>query len=362
MKVVCLTRYDSQGASSRVRFLQYFDALSRQAPGLALSHQALLDAGYLHRKYAGRSSVGTAVQRYFKRAAAAPWRALADVWWIEKELWPYLPAALELALLRGCTYVLDLDDAIFHTYDLHPNPLVRRCLGSKTDRLMAGAALVTAGNDYLAARARAAGAPWVEVLPTVVDLARYPFPPQRATAPAVEDKVTIGWIGSPATVHYLAQLADPLARLAHERPLRVEVVGGGAINLPGVDLVPVAWSESTEAASIARFDIGVMPLTDSPWERGKCGYKLIQYMACGVPVVASPVGANRTIVCDGLNGLLAADADGWYEALARLAADAALRARMGAAGRQRVESDYSVQAMAPRLAQWLRVVGAGAGR
>jgi glycosyltransferase involved in cell wall biosynthesis len=112
------------------------------------------------------------------------------------------------------------------------------------------------------------------------------------------------------------------------------------------------WSEDSEGPVLATIHIGIMPLPDEPWERGKCGYKLIQYMACGRPVVASPVGVNQDIVTAD-TGLLAADQGAWLAALRRLAADPALRQAMGAAGRRKVESDYSLQATAPRLVQLL---------
>jgi glycosyltransferase involved in cell wall biosynthesis len=352
MRLACLTRYGELGASSRVRFGQYLQPLARALPRLSVERQALLDDTYLQRKYARRPVLAAALRGYARRARSLLWRRPPDLWWVEKELWPYAPARLELALLRRRPYVLDLDDAIFHNYDRHPLRAVRALYARKIDRLMRGAALVTAGNGYLAARARDAGAPWVEVLPTVVDLDRYP---QCARGPASE-VLTVGWIGSPATVHYLDALASPLRRLSGERRLRLCVVGGGEVRLTGVEVETVAWSPQSESRAIARFDIGVMPLADSPWERGKCGYKLIQYMACGVPVVASPVGVNASLVSEGENGYLAADDDAWYVALARLGSDPTLRAALGAAGRRRVEREYCVQVTAPRLARWLQCV------
>jgi glycosyltransferase involved in cell wall biosynthesis len=135
-------------------------------------------------------------------------------------------------------------------------------------------------------------------------------------------------------------------------------IDAAALGLP-MDSVP--WSEQTEAQDIARLDVGIMPLVDAPFERGKCGYKLIQYMACGLPVVASPVGVNRQIVEHGVNGFLAETPEQWATALRTLCADPALRARMGAAGRRKVEQHYSLQVTAPRLVQILRRA-AGAGR
>ena len=119
----------------------------------------------------------------------------------------------------------------------------------------------------------------------------------------------------------------------------------------------IPWSVDSEADDIAACDIGIMPLVDSPWERGKCGYKLIQYMACGLPVIASPVGANVEIVSEGSDGMLAANDEQWQSALLALAENAVLRREMGVRGRAKVEALYSVQAIAPRMARLLREAG-----
>jgi glycosyltransferase involved in cell wall biosynthesis len=124
--------------------------------------------------------------------------------------------------------------------------------------------------------------------------------------------------------------------------------------MAGVEVECVPWTEASEVAAIAECDIGVMPLFDSPWERGKCGYKLIQYMACGLPVVASSVGVNGQIVQEGISGFLADTAQAWVTVLAKLLADAALRQRMGHAGRLRVEQEYCLQVTGPRLVGLLR--------
>jgi glycosyltransferase involved in cell wall biosynthesis len=134
---------------------------------------------------------------------------------------------------------------------------------------------------------------------------------------------------------------------------REEIAG----QFPGVAVEVARWTEESESDLIARMDIGIMPLRDGPWERGKCGYKIIQYMACGLPVVASPVGVNTTIVQQDENGYLANNASEWLGGLERLILDTSLRARMGEAGYARVKSEYSLAAQAPRLASILRSVG-----
>jgi glycosyltransferase involved in cell wall biosynthesis len=347
--IAALTRYGPLGASSRVRMLQYQQALA--AAGLALSVDALLDDAYLRAKYQdGRAGVARVAGAYAGRAWR--WRGLAqtaDVLWIEKELWPWMPAFAELALVKSRPFVLDLDDAVFHNYDLHSSAFVRRGWGRKIDRLMAAASLVTAGNSYLAERAERAGARRVDVVPTVIDLERYPAPArQEQRAPG--DPLVVVWVGSPATAHYLQALAPVLTRIAARRPLELRVIGGH-VHMPGVAVTEVAWSQAAEASSIAAGDVGIMPLPDSPWERGKCGYKLIQYMACGLPVVGAAVGANRDIVIPGTTGLLVASDTQWEEALCTIADDPSLAAEMGAAGRRRAEAKYSLQAVAPYLIQ-----------
>ncbi|MBE3067684.1 MAG: glycosyltransferase family 4 protein, partial [Chloroflexi bacterium] len=161
--------------------------------------------------------------------------------------------------------------------------------------------------------------------------------------------LTIGWIGSPVTAKYLLLVKSALAEVCAAHDTRLVLIGAGDIDLAPIPYVSRPWTEETESSAIAGFDLGIMPLADTPWERGKCGYKLIQYMAGCKPVVASPVGANTRIVEHGINGFLAADENEWFDACSTLATDRALRKRMGDAGRQKVEREYCLQVTAPVL-------------
>lgn len=346
-----LSKYSRLGASSRLRSLQYLPAL--EAAGIEVTIRPLFDDDYLKTLYADKGrQIGSVARRYAVRARDLRRAADVDLLWVEKEALPYLPHWLERLLMpRGVPYVVDYDDAVFHNYDLSGRAWVRRLLGRKIDRVMAGAATVICGNDYLASRARGAGAWRVEYLPTVVDAERYPFVPRPGNA-----ELVIGWIGSPSTQQYVTELAPVLERVGEKHGARLVMVGARPnvvecfANLP-VDVVP--WSEATEAEQVARFDIGIMPLRDGPWERGKCGYKLIQYMACGKPVIASPVGVNTRIVQDWECGLLAEDHEQWFQALNRLLSDSAEREAFGHKGHEALEVHYSLQAQAPRLADML---------
>jgi glycosyltransferase involved in cell wall biosynthesis len=223
---------------------------------------------------------------------------------------------------------------------------------------MRHAAVVVAGNEYVAAHARASGARRVEVVPSVVDTRRYGV---SAGSPADADQFTIGWIGSPITARYLVRLAPIFGDLCIRPGTKLRLIGAGPrLRLP--DTVRVEsrpWRYDDEIEALAGCDVGIMPLEDGPWEQGKCGYKLLQYMASGKPVVATPVGVNRDIVRDGENGFLATSLDEWRTALTRLRDDESLRRRLGEAGRRRVERDYSLASVAPRVTAIFRSLCGG---
>lgn len=358
LKVLLFSKYSRRGPSSRLRSLQYLPLLKEQ--GIDVQVHALFPDAYLESLYQGRTRVARyrglwyGGQRLIELLRSKDF----DLTWIEGELFPYLPMWIESALLKSNRpYVVDYDDALFHRYDLSSNPLVRRFLGRKIDQVMRNASCVVVGNQYLADRASSAGARSIEIIPTVVDDGRYGLADHDERRPPV-----IGWIGSPATENYVLDYRDLLETVCVENRARLLLIGAkGAAAGCFDDLKPevVAWSEDTEAKAIAEMDIGIMPLRDSPWERGKCGYKIVQYMACGLPVVASSVGANVDIVRHGENGFLASSDLEWRESLQRLIDDPPLRHRMGRAGRRCVEDHYSIRTQAPRLAALLHSAGGG---
>jgi glycosyltransferase involved in cell wall biosynthesis len=350
VKVLALTRYGRTGASSRMRFHQYLPSL--EAAGIQVDLAPLFSDDYVRGLQQGRRNPWEVLRAYAGRVGALRRAGGFDLLWIEKEVLPWLPAGLEMALMSGrIPFVLDYDDAVFHGYDQHRSALLRQLLVGKHPALMRRAALVVAGNDYLADFARAAGSVRVEVVPTVIDLTRY-LPPEWGGARAGA-LPTVGWIGQRATASFLAPLAPVFERLSAEGQARFAAIGVDTAAL-GLPMRSVPWSEATEVASISQFDVGIMPLVDEPFERGKCGYKLIQYMACGLPVVASPVGVNRKIVEHGVNGFLAESPEQWAMALKTLAADAGLRERMGQVGRRKVEQEFCLQVTAPRMTALLQ--------
>ena len=350
VRVLLLSRYGSLGASSRLRTQQFLPHL--RSHGFEVSVSVLLDDDYIDRLYSGRRpNIPRVALAYCKRVAQLMRSGMFDLLWVEREAFPWLCAPAELHMLRamGVPYVLELDDAVFHRYSDHRFAMVRHGLGDKIEQLMIGARLVIAGSEYIAGHALRAGASWVERVPTVVDMERY------GSASPERHRFTIGWIGTPATVQFLRIVADPLREFFRRHDdAQLMVVGVKAEQIEGIDIVARDWTEATECQELAGFDVGIMPLTDGPFEKGKCGYKLIQYGAAGKPVIASPVGSNRIIVQDGVNGFLAADDREWIDNLELLYQNPGLRRSMGAAGRAVVERGFSLQAIAPRVEYLLR--------
>jgi glycosyltransferase involved in cell wall biosynthesis len=256
--------------------------------------------------------------------------------------------------------VYDFDDAVF----LGDTSEANRVIGflkypAKTRAIVAASTGVIAGNGYLANYALAFNDA-VTVMPTCVDTDVFvPRPAPRAAG----DPLVVGWIGSPTTVRYLLEYGGVLAELARRYPFVLRVAGAGRpIEMPGMAIENVEWSLEREVALFNTCDIGIYPLADDLWTRGKCGFKAIQFMACGVPVVASAVGVNCEIVDDGVNGFLARTREDWVDKLARLCTDADLRDRLGRAGRQRVEDRYSLRRNTPLMIAALDKALARTGR
>ena len=208
---------------------------------------------------------------------------------------------------------------------------------------------VVAGNAHLADVFRKQGARAATVLPTVVEPSRYLVKPHAAT-----DATRLVWIGSRSTLPYLREIVPALDRAARDVPgLRLITIADATVETTAIPVEHVPWTAEGEAAALVRGDIGIAPTPCDPWTLGKCGFKIVQYMAAGLPVIASPVGANAEIVRDGETGFLPKSLDEWPALIAKLAGDVGLRARTGEAGRRRVESNYSIEHAAD---EWARLL------
>jgi glycosyltransferase involved in cell wall biosynthesis len=303
-----------------------------------------------------RKAVGVlaALRRRYLEALRAGRFDLVYIFREDAILGPAVPAWIAAA--RRVPFVFDFDDAVWIRYRSPSNPGFSRLRWpSKTATYCRHARLVLAGNPELQRYAESAGGHAI-VVPTTIDTSKYVVPRRPANAPPV-----IGWTGSFSTEAYLETIRPALEELARRHRFRLVVVGGGAFRLSGAPVEHRPWRADREVEDLSDIDIGVMPLPDNPWERGKCGLKALQYMALGIPPVVSPVGVNSEIVGDGTSGFLAASTTEWVDRLSALLSNDDLRRRIGRAARALVEGEYSAAIHGPRVAHLLREAMANQG-
>ncbi len=260
--------------------------------------------------------------------------------------------SLERRAARGRRVVLDVDDAVWHDGAAGGHPLARlKGTRRKVSWIVDRADVCIAGNELLAEHLERRH-PDVRVIPSLVDVDGV-----AVREHSDREGVVLGWIGSPTTVRFLEQLRPQLERAAcalAPRPVQLHVVGGDFEPVNGLTVVKHEWSEAAEREVLALMDVGLMPLEDTPFTRGKCAYKALQYMAAGIPVVADDVGISAQVIGDGSAGLIARQRDDWVEAVTTLAGDIALRRRLGATGRATVMADFSYTRWIPELATLLK--------
>ena len=344
MRILLLTRYDVSGPSSRYRFYQYIPFLEKQ--GWEITIKPLLSNNYIKHLYEKTSlPIVEIVSSYFQRVLILLSKNKFDIVWIEQEAFPWIIPLFEKILITSKTKIVaDYDDAFFHRYDLHKSSLISLLLGKKIDMVMSTADLVLAGNEYLAERAKQNKAKRIEIFPTVVDTDKF-----VNTEIAKDKKITIGWVGSPSTAKYLYLIEEALKDLNRFSDVKFSFIGAGELKFDNLQIDNIAWNEASEIEEISKFDVGIMPLEDGPFERGKCGFKLIQYLSCGIPVVGSPVGVNDKIIQHGVNGFKAETTEDWIKYLTILKEDSDLRKKMASEGRKLIIRDYSLENNSNRL-------------
>jgi len=259
---------------------------------------------------------------------------------------------LELTLLRRANprIVFDFDDAVMFREQKHRRPLDGKNF-RKFLRTTKYCAAIVAGNDFLACFAQGCGRRTV-VLPTSIDVAKY-----RVKQNSKGLGLTIGWLGLSDGLPYLRHIQPALKRLTKLFPgLRLKVISDKPLQLEDVVVENEPWRLETEQANLSSFDVGIMPLWDSLWTRGKCGYKILQYMGVGTAVVASDVGVNNEIISSGENGFLARTESDWVEAIGSLIENAEQRRNFGLRGRQLVEHRYSLEEFTQSYVKLLREV------
>jgi glycosyltransferase involved in cell wall biosynthesis len=359
VRVAFVTNHTALDASSRQRVYQYLPGL--RALGLEVSVHPFSDEALFEVMHAPGhlpAKVGGLLRASARRLGLVLRGLDADVVVLHREAFPFGPPWLETALARGrAPVVFSFDDALYAPFPYAGGGgrrlLYRLKYGRDLGPVLRRCAAVIAGNRHLAEYARRHN-PTVTVIPTAVDTDALSPPPSRPPG-----RLTVGWIGGPSTSVHVRDVAGSLAELATRRP-EVDFLLVGDPRLAALDLPRAevrAWSMAREADDLRAMDVGLMPLQDSEWTRGKCAFKAIQYMAVGAPVVASRLGASAEVVEDGGSGLLVDGPEGWAGALEGICADPGLRAAMGRRGRQLAQERFSLRATLPDLARVIQAAG-----
>jgi len=302
-------------------------------------HSILYESGFLGRK------LQLVAKRLSHRLSTVRKARDFDVVYVFREAALLGPPILErLVHQSGVPIVFDFDDAIFVSYRSPANGYLSYLkFAGKTKTICSIAAHVMAGNPYLAEYARQVNDN-VTVIPTTIDTHKYkPLPKVDSAVPV------IGWTGSYSTVQHLDTLRGALQKLAKHQPFQLRVIGTPSYKIPGVEVEALNWKADTELQDLSKINIGVMPLPNDAWSRGKCGLKALQFMALGIPTICSPVGVNSDIIHDNENGMLAGSEDEWVEKMSLLLRSREMRERLGQAGRVTVEARYSAKTQAPRV-------------
>jgi glycosyltransferase involved in cell wall biosynthesis len=352
--MLALSPVPEEGAGCRFRIAQYVPYL--EAAGIQVTVSPFFTPDFFRLVYQNGRWLRKAslfAQRALHRLRTLADRDDYDIVFIYREAFPIGPALIETALARrpGTALVYDFDDAIHLPNMTESTSDANRAISvlkwpQKVRTIVGHSDAVIAGNEYLASYARQYN-PAVTVIPTCVDTSK--FEP-RAAPRDPDTPLIVGWIGSPTTVPYLLAMRAILRDVSRTHPFVLRVCGAGsALDFPGVAVEHVPWTLESEVSLFNTCDVGIYPLSDDDWARGKCGFKAIQFMACGVPVVAAAVGVNLEIIQDGVNGFVAATPAEWIDKLTRLLVDPALRAKIGPAGRRRIGTDYSLQVNAPKF-------------
>ena len=371
-RLLVLATYPRTAAATRFRASAYFDALARS--GIDAELHPFFDDQFFRTFY----RPGARVQKAVRLLRASIDRALLfivgghfDAVFVQREAALLGPALIEalFARVRRLPLIFDFDDAIWiEDVSVSQHPRLAALLKSprKTIDLLRMATETIAGSNYLAAYAYGF-TERVTVSPTVVSRTTWSPLPGRldGTFASTSGLPVVGWVGTHGTAGFL-DVALPALRVLAEQGerFRLRLVGASReVSIPGVEVENVPWSEASEIHDFQRIDVGIAPMPDTPWTRGKCGFKQVQYMTVGVPYVSSPVGGASEIVRHGENGLLAGSILEWRDGVRALLRDADLRARLARAGRADVESRWCTEVQAQSVVSCVeRAVARGTRR
>jgi len=333
MNILALTKYSYEGPSSRYRFYNYKNCFKEN--NINMTIKPLFKKSY----FTSTNKIEkiaivlfSYLSRFFLLSNLLIFKNKYQLVLIEYELFPYFPAWFEYLLhKRGINYIVDYDDAIFHKYDMSTNKIIYKLFKNKIAKVINYAKHVIVCNAYLYEYAKKYNSN-ISSLPTVVLLEKYKK--ELLAFQKENNSFIVGWIGSRTTSIYILEILPAIKKFVDQYPnVQFNLVGFDKTLLSKEDLQKhhlniITWSEEEEIKNILAFDVGIMPLHNDPWSKGKCGFKLVQYMSCQKPVIASPVGINCSLVENGKNGFLVNGLDEWFNAFEKLYLDRNLRENM----------------------------------
>jgi glycosyltransferase involved in cell wall biosynthesis len=347
MKILFIQPYPTEGASARYRVEQYVPYLENKGIECAIRpfisakfYKILYKRGFCFKKIL--YFIQSSIQRFFDIFLAMR----SDLIFIHLEAFPLGPPFLEHIFVKILhkKIIYDLDDAIYIGNTSSANNFLKylKC-PSKIKKIIKLSSHVIACNEHLASYAKKYNNK-VAVIHTSVDTDKF-----KPISREKKENIVIGWMGSHSTAKYLSELKNVFLKLSAKHKFTVKIIGAGEgydFEIPGINVVKLDWSLKDEIAHFQSFDIGVYPLPENEWTKGKTGFKTIQYMSVGIPCVVSDIGANKHIIKDGVNGYLAKTEEEWVEKIYNLIQDPNLRMNIGLQGRKTAEEKYSLKVSA----------------
>lgn len=324
-----------QQASPRYRVIQYIPKLKKAGFSIEVHYPTKKQKGIM-RAFSSFIENRNIIQKSINH----------DIVFIQKRL--FNKSLVKKLKENGAKLVFDFDDSILASQQEKSFTTRKRTI-KRFKSICKHADLIIAGNKHLAQQTiEPTGT--VRVLPTVVNIDRY-LPQEQ---PHIDNSIIIGWIGQPVNHEYIIEIEPALRQLAEKYPnLMLHVISRGKFTINGVNVKNIEWNEKDETQLLRQIDIGIMPIPDNEWSKGKCALKAIQYMAAGIPVVCSNIGANREVVRDKTDGYLVDTLSEWESALEILISNHELRYQMGTSGRTRVQKHYTLDTAAELMSKWL---------
>ncbi len=339
MNILILTVGPRTRASARYRAFMYIPYLSSSGFNVSVLTPATKPSNPIHRLFS----------RYQEERNILNTARNSDIIFIQKRL--FRKKFIQKLKKKCGILIYDFDDIIHKTHDNHWSKSTEKKIRRRFETICKASSLIIAGNSYLSTIASQFNNN-IKILPTVVDASKY-IQKQHFDS----KNINIGWIGQPNNFDALEEISSVFTKIHLSHPeANLLIISKGTPDLLGISIYSSDWSEDTEVDSLQKVDIGIMPMSNNEWSKGKCGLKAIQYMAAGIPVVCSKIGANIDIVRDNIDGYLVSNDDEWYFQLEKLISDIELRKKLGNSGRDRVQSLFCISSSSKLLINWLREV------